>query len=90
MVQASKCLRLVSLTPYNVSWDFLFPSTRPSRLSYAAKLVLAAVEGWHVESAVDLLVLKGGFVNPLAYPLYRQATCSGELQAKQNPELFTR
>eukprot|EP00752_Nemacystus_decipiens_P018420 g16518.t1 len=40
------------------------------RLSYAAKLVLAAVEGRHVESAVDLLLLKGGVVNPLAYPLY--------------------
>ena len=25
-----------------------------------------------MESAVDLLVLKGGFVNPLAYPIYRR------------------
>ncbi|CAN0110620.1 unnamed protein product, partial [Ectocarpus fasciculatus] len=40
------------------------------RLSYAAKLVLAAVEGRHVESAVDLLVPKGSFVNPLSYTLY--------------------
>lgn len=42
------------------------------RLSYAAKLVLTAVEGRHVESAVDLLFLRGGFVNPLSYQLYRQ------------------
>lgn len=42
-------------------------------MSYASKLVLAAVEGRHVESAVDLLVvLKGDFGNPLAYPLYRR------------------
>eukprot|EP00903_Cladosiphon_okamuranus_P010280 g9732.t2 len=52
--------------------DFLSTGTDMDslRLSYAAKLVLAAVEGRHVESAVDLLVLKGGIVNPLAYPLY--------------------
>ncbi|CAM9975211.1 unnamed protein product, partial [Ectocarpus sp. 12 AP-2014] len=40
------------------------------RLSYAAKLIHAAVEGRHVESAVDLLVPKGSFVNPLSYTLY--------------------
>lgn len=50
-----------------------------SRLSYAAKLVLAAVEGRHVESAVDLLVPKGGFVNPLSHTLYRQETSAGEI-----------
>ncbi|CAM9781465.1 unnamed protein product [Pylaiella littoralis] len=40
------------------------------RLSYAAKLVLAAVEGRQVESAVDLLFLRGGLINPLSYQLY--------------------
>lgn len=59
----------VARAPYILQWYVCVPS----RLSYAAKLVLAAVEGRHVESAVDLLVLKGGFVNPLSYPLYRQA-----------------
>ncbi|CAM9717141.1 unnamed protein product [Scytosiphon promiscuus] len=52
--------------------DFLSTGTDMDslRLSYAAKLVLAAVEGRHVESAVDLLLLKGGFVNPLSYTMY--------------------
>ncbi|CAM9588907.1 unnamed protein product, partial [Ectocarpus sp. 4 AP-2014] len=53
-------------------------SLRRVELSYAAKLILAAVEGRHVESAVDLLVPKGGFVNPLSYTLYRQETSAGD------------
>lgn len=45
----------------------------PNRLSFAAKLVLAAVEGRHAESAVAMAFMRveGGFGNPLAHPFYR-------------------
>lgn len=45
----------------------------PTRLCFAAKLVLAAVEGRDAESAVAMAVVRveGGFGNPLAHPFYR-------------------
>lgn len=44
-----------------------------NRMSFAAKLVLAAVEGRHAESVVDVafVKVKGGLGNPLTHPLYR-------------------
>ena len=53
------------------------PATGVLRLSYAAKLVLAAVEARGVETAVDMFLgVKGAFdfANLLAYPLYRYET----------------